>query len=135
LLARHLWQATLFGGVITLSNVTGQRIVALKLRFKADDESQAVTAFRVTIEPHGTYTSSRNSVMSGNAERMRVQVLGVQFEDGSIWGAMNSNINARDAVVPIPDSISRDSHEETETCLVHGKEMCLSSADVASKED
>lgn len=93
--------------VVALSNVTGQRIVALKLRFKADAESHAVTAFRVTIEPHASYTFSRNTVMSGSAERMRVQVVGVQFEDGSVWGAMDSTINARDAVVPVPNSISR----------------------------
>jgi beta-lactamase regulating signal transducer with metallopeptidase domain len=93
--------------VVTLSNTTGQRIVAIKLRFKADAESHAVTAFRVTIEPHASYTFSRNSVMSGSAERMRVQVLGVQFEDGSVWGSLDSTINARDAVVPIPNSISR----------------------------
>ncbi|MBV9211553.1 MAG: hypothetical protein JOZ52_13025, partial [Acidobacteria bacterium] len=92
--------------VVKLSNVTGRRIVALKLRFKADAESHAVTAFRVTIEPHSSYTFSRDSVMSGSAERMRVQVVGVQFEDGSVWGAMDSTIDARDAVVPVPNSIS-----------------------------
>lgn len=92
--------------VVKLLNVTGRRVSALKLRFKADAESHAVTAFRVTIEPHGSYTFSRNSVMSGSAERMRVQVVGVQFEDGSVWGAMDSMIDARDAVVPVPNSIS-----------------------------
>jgi hypothetical protein len=45
--------------------------------------------------------------MSGSAEQMRVQVIGVQFEDGSVWGVLDSTINGRDEVVPVPNSISR----------------------------
>ena len=90
--------------VVTLTNKTDRRIVAIKLRFKADAESHSVTATRADIGPHGTYIFRRNSVMAGSPENMHVQVLGVEFADGSVWGSMNSEINARDLWIDVPVS-------------------------------
>ncbi|HJQ67818.1 MAG TPA: M56 family metallopeptidase [Blastocatellia bacterium] len=97
--------------VLKLENTTGQRITSIKLRFKAERESHAVTFVRAVIEPHSSYTFRKNSSMSGSSRDMRVQVLGVRFEDGSVWGALDSTINARDEVVSIPLSISRPGPE------------------------
>ncbi len=92
--------------VFVLANTTGQRITSVKLRFKADRESHAVTFVRAMIEPHSSYTFRSNRTMSGSARNMRLQVLGVRFEDGSVWGSLDSTINGRDEYVSIPLSIS-----------------------------
>lgn len=87
--------------VVSLANKTDRRIVYVKIRFKADAESHAVTAMRVSIGPGGTYTFRRGSVMSGDARDMKVQVLGVQFEDGSVWGKIDASIDTRQTWLPV----------------------------------
>ncbi len=88
--------------VVTLSNTTDRRIVAVKLRFKADADSHAVTVVNGAIEPRGTLVFTRNKAMSGSAREMKVQVLGVRFEDGSVWGSLDSRIDTRQTWLPVP---------------------------------
>ncbi|HEX5733003.1 MAG TPA: M56 family metallopeptidase [Blastocatellia bacterium] len=97
--------------VLTLANTTGKRITGVKLRFKADRESHAVTFISGPIAPNSIYTVRKNTIISGSARNMRVQVLGVKFEDGSVWGSLDSTINGRDEFVSIPLSISRPGPE------------------------
>jgi hypothetical protein len=98
--------------IVTLINGSGRRIVAIKLRFKAGSDEHAVSAFRVSLDPGATYTYRSDRTITGSAASMKVQVIGVQFEDGSIWGSMNSRINARDTWVQIPLTIRRSEDEQ-----------------------
>lgn len=93
--------------VVIFANNTNRRIVALKLRFKASPAAHAVTGFRTRIEPYGSFVYQPRPGMrlSGSANDMRVQVIGVQFEDGSVWGVMDSTINGRDEWVSVPLTI------------------------------
>ena len=85
---------------VRVENRAGQRVVALRIRYKADRESHAVSGFDVSIEPGGTVTLAKDTFpVSGRAEAMTVQLLGARFEDGSVWGTMDSSIDARDAWV------------------------------------
>ena len=97
--------------ILTVTNTTGQRITRVKLRFKADRESHAVTFISGPIAPHSTYIVRKNTVISGSARNMSVQIVGVRFEDGSVWGSLDSTINGRDEFVSIPLSISRPGPE------------------------
>lgn len=97
--------------ILVLANTTGQRITGVKLRFKADRESHAVTFAKGAIEPHGSYTFRSKTIITGSATDMRVQVLGVRFEDGSVWGSLDSTINGRDEYVSIPLTISKPGPE------------------------
>jgi beta-lactamase regulating signal transducer with metallopeptidase domain len=99
--------------VLTVENTTGQRITRVKLRFKADRGSHAVTFITGPIHPNSTYTVRKSTVISGSARNMSVQILGVRFEDGSVWGSLDSTINARDEFISIPLSISRPGPEST----------------------
>lgn len=88
--------------VVTLINNSDERVVGIKLRFKADADSHAVKAIRVAIEPHASYIFAQNSIMAGRPENMHVQVLGVEFEDGRVWGSMDSWIDSRQLWVKVP---------------------------------
>ncbi len=94
---------------VTLINTTAQRIVALKIRFKTKTDEHAVNAFRATIEPHSpfVYRPKPSLYLSGKATDMRVQIIGVEFEDGSVWGSMNSRINTREEWIEVPQTIRR----------------------------
>lgn len=96
--------------VVTLTNETDQRIVAVKLRFKADADSHAVAARRISIEPHASYIFESNATIAGSPEEMHVQVLGVEFADGAVWGAMDSEVHSRDLWVDVPLAIKRPQH-------------------------
>jgi beta-lactamase regulating signal transducer with metallopeptidase domain len=89
---------------VRLENRSGHRVVAVKLRFKASPESHAVTVFSTPIEPGATAVLWRDFTMQGRAGAMTVQVVGAQFENGEVWGSMDSLIDARDAwVLPLTD--------------------------------
>ena len=90
--------------VVTLTNNSDERIVGIKLRFKAAAEGHAITARKVSIPPHALYTFRENSVMQGRPEDMHVQVLGVKFEDGKVWGSMNAQVDAREMWVNVQAS-------------------------------
>ena len=93
--------------VVLLTNNSSQRITALKLRFKSDSIAHAVTAFRADIEPHGSFVYRSNTIIPGSAEQMHVQVIGVEFIDDSIWGAMDSTISSYDLWVKVPEYIRK----------------------------
>ena len=93
--------------VVTLTNTTRQRITHLKLRFKANAPAHAVSAFAADIAPLGTYVFRSNSLVDGDPERMHVQLLGVRFEDGTVWGAFDTTIDTRDPTISVPQYIHR----------------------------
>jgi beta-lactamase regulating signal transducer with metallopeptidase domain len=93
--------------VVTLANTTDRRITHLKLRFKAGTPAHAVTAFAADIAPRGTYTFQSQSTFDGDPLRMHVQVLGVRFDNGDIWGAFDTRIDTRDPTVSVPQYIHR----------------------------
>ncbi|HYP29676.1 MAG TPA: M56 family metallopeptidase [Blastocatellia bacterium] len=92
---------------VTLVNASDRRIVSVKLRFKADADEHAVSAFRLALGPGESYTYRTNRRISGRPGSMKVQVIGVQFEDGSVWGSMDSRIDTRDNWVPVPQTIRK----------------------------
>jgi len=85
---------------VRLANRSGHRLVAVKLRYKAESESHAVSVFSTSLEPGATATLWKDFVMQGRAADMTVQVVGARFENGDVWGFMDSLIDARDAWVP-----------------------------------
>ena len=88
---------------VTLVNTTDRRITAIKLRFKWNAEEHAVTAMQVSIRPHCAYVYTKTDLtVLGDAERMSVQVLGVVFENGDVWGSMDSTISTRIDWVAVP---------------------------------
>jgi beta-lactamase regulating signal transducer with metallopeptidase domain len=97
--------------VVTLINSSGRRIVAIKLRFKANSDAHAVSAFSVSLDPGASYTYRSDASITGSAASMKVQVIGVRFEDGSLWGSMTSRINTRDIWIEIPLTIRRSEDE------------------------
>ena len=94
---------------VRVENHSARRVVALRVRYKPDRESHAVSGFDIAIEPHGTATLNKDAyAVWGRAEDMKVQLLGVQFADGSIWGTLDSSIDARDTwVYPLEGSEAR----------------------------
>lgn len=92
---------TSYWPAVTLTNDADEAVVAVKLRFSATSASQAITAVQVRIAPHASYTFKQNSIMQGRPEDMRVQLLGVQFEDGQVWGSMNAPVDARQTWVSV----------------------------------
>jgi hypothetical protein len=80
---------------LALHNTTGRRVVGLRLRFKADAESHAVTGLAESIEPDQWVFLLPRRSMRGKPEAMMVQVLGVRFADGSTWGSLDSTIDTR----------------------------------------
>jgi len=86
---------------VEIENRTDRRVVALRIRYKADDRSHGVSGAQITIEPRGTVAFRRTKFdIPGTPERMRVQLLGVRFSDGSTWGTLDSRIDGRDEWVP-----------------------------------
>ena len=86
---------------VTVENRTNRRVVAIRIRYKADDRSHGVSGTAITIEARGIGRFRRTKFdIPGTAERMRVQLLGVKFSDGSTWGTLDSTINGRDEWVP-----------------------------------
>jgi hypothetical protein len=80
---------------LSLHNTSSHRVVGLRLRFKADAQSHAVTGFDEPIEPGQTLVVPPRRSMWGKPDAMTVQVLGVQFEDGTTWGSLESTIDTR----------------------------------------
>jgi hypothetical protein len=81
---------------VQLTNLTGRAVRSVKLRFKCDAPSHAVTVLEVGMGPHATSTFRWSTWLHGRPEDMRVQLLGVRFADGSTWGTLDSWIDARD---------------------------------------
>jgi hypothetical protein len=71
-------------------------VLHVRLRFKADRESHAVTLVEGPIGSGETLRLPPGRLMWGRPETMTVQVLGVQFADGGIWGSMDSMIDTRE---------------------------------------
>lgn len=85
---------------IQLENHTGREVVSLRVRYKADAESHAVSGYQVRIPANGSVVLLRRDYdMWGRAKDMTVQLLGVRFADGSTWGTLDSRIDASDAWV------------------------------------
>ena len=91
--------------VVVLENRTPHRVTSVKLRFKAEPGSHGVTAYRTDIGPGGRSVYRSSSLIQGNASRMRVQVIGVGFDDGSLWGELDGEIDARDETIDVPQTI------------------------------
>lgn len=86
--------------IVTMRNASAKRVVALKLRFKADAESHAVIAVAVDVAPGERYTFTRHGTMSGDPHRMKVQVVAVRLGDRTVWGDMDGAIDTRVETVP-----------------------------------
>jgi hypothetical protein len=84
---------------VKLENRSAKTVVAVRLRYKPDHESHAVTGQQVRIEAHGSATVHRDLETWGRPEDMKVQLLGVRFSDGTVWGTLDSTIDARDTWV------------------------------------
>jgi hypothetical protein len=93
--------------VVRLLNTTTRRVTALKLRFKANRPAHAVAAFAADIAPRGTYVFRSDHLVEGDPADMRVQLLGVRFEDGSIWGAFDTRIDTREETIAVPQYIRK----------------------------
>ena len=82
---------------IVIENRSERRVTGLRIRYKAALESHAVSGYDVTIRPHGSVFLHREDFeMDGRPEDMTVQILGARFADGSVWGTLDSRIDARD---------------------------------------
>jgi hypothetical protein len=90
---------------VQLENRSAHTVTAVKLRFKADRESHAVTFVQGPIGPGQSVVVRKIGFEAwGRAADMTVQVVGVHFDDGSVWGSMDSLIDARDPwVYPLTD--------------------------------
>ena len=85
---------------VRLENHSTHNVVGLRLRYKADAESHAVSGYEVNIPARQSVVLRRRDFdMWGSPKDMTVQVLGVRFDDGSTWGTLDSRIDARDAWV------------------------------------
>jgi hypothetical protein len=81
---------------LALLNASAREVLHVRLRFKADRESHAVTLVEGPIGSGETLRLPPGRLMWGRPETMTVQVLGVQFADGGIWGSMDSMIDTRE---------------------------------------
>jgi beta-lactamase regulating signal transducer with metallopeptidase domain len=90
---------------VTVSNTTDRRIVVVKLRFKAGADAHAVTVQRVDIGPSGRHVFASDTTLAGSPDRVTVQVVGVEFENGDVWGLLDSTIDSRWPDVPVPNAI------------------------------
>jgi beta-lactamase regulating signal transducer with metallopeptidase domain len=84
---------------LVLRNTDDRRVVQVRLRFKANPESHAVTVLDQPIGPGEMLETPPRRAMRGTPEAMMVQVLGVRFEDGRTWGTMSSTIDARQGLI------------------------------------
>ncbi len=80
---------------LTLLNRSDRAVTDVRLRFKADRESHAVTVLHTPIPPGARLHFVRSGTMWGAPDVMTVQVLGVRFEDGTHWGSLGSTIDTR----------------------------------------
>lgn len=80
---------------VRIENHSKLEVVALRLRYKAASESHAVSGFTVSIPPGGAIDLRKTYWMDGSAQVMTVQLLGVRFADGTVYGSMGSRIDAR----------------------------------------
>jgi beta-lactamase regulating signal transducer with metallopeptidase domain len=80
---------------LALHNTSARRVVGLRLRFKADPESHAVTGVEESIEPGQWLFLLPRGSMWGKPDAMTVQVLGVRFADAGTWGSLDSTIDTR----------------------------------------
>jgi hypothetical protein len=78
-----------------LRNTSTRTVLSVRIRFKADPESHAVTAIQGPIAPGQTLRIAPGTTMWGRPEAMTIQVLGVLFTDGSVWGSLDSTIDTR----------------------------------------
>lgn len=78
---------------LTLVNQTGRRITFLRVSLRAGFHD--IVGFPVRIEPQASYDLRPdwrqwwNTVKAGSARSAVTEVIGVQFEDGSRWGAFD----------------------------------------------
>ena len=85
---------------VVIENRSDRWVTSLRLRYKADAPSHAVSGYSVSIRPHGSVLIHREDYeIAGKPENMTVQILGAQFEDGTVWGTLDSKIDGRDAWV------------------------------------
>ena len=97
---REAGQPMTYLPAVKLENHGTHAVVGLRLRYKADAESHAVSGYDVKIPAKSSVVLRRRDFdMWGKPQDMTVQILGVRFDDGSIWGTMDSRIDARDAWV------------------------------------
>jgi len=80
---------------VKIENRSSRQVVALRLRFKAEPVGHGVSGYQVTIEPGSSVELRKSFWINGRAEDMTVQLLGVRFRDGTVYGAMDSRIDAR----------------------------------------
>jgi hypothetical protein len=102
-------QRTALLPAVRLENRTDREVVEVRLRYKADRGSHAVSGYDVEIPPHSSLVLRRDQYdIWGDPAAMTVQLLGVRFEDGSVWGTMDSQIDTRDAwVYPLKGADTR----------------------------
>ena len=82
---------------ITVRNDARRTIVAVRVRYKATADEHGVSGFRVLVRPGRTAVlGDMARLMTGRPETMTVQLLGVRFDDGSVWGSMDSRIDTRE---------------------------------------
>jgi hypothetical protein len=80
-----------------LRNTSTRTVQSVRIRYKADQESHAVTVVKGPIGPGQTLHVPEGRTMWGKPEAMTIQVLGVLFTDGTIWGSLDSTIDTRQA--------------------------------------
>ena len=81
---------------LVLHNTSPRNVIRVRLRYKADRESHAVSVVDEPIGPGETLRLPPGRSMWGTPEAMTVQVLGVTFADGDIWGSVDSMIDTRE---------------------------------------
>jgi len=86
---------------VRLRNLTGRAVKDVKLRFKVNRESHAVSVLFAGLGPHATSSFRWSTWLEGRPEDMKVQLLGVRFADGTTWGTLDSWIDARDQWIPV----------------------------------
>lgn len=84
---------------VKLENRSSKTVVSVRLRYKPNTDSHAVTGQDVRIAPHGSAVVHRDLETWGRPQDMTVQLLGVRFSDRTVWGTLDSSIDARDAWV------------------------------------
>ena len=101
--AEHEHSATSFVPAVRLENLTARTVTGVRLRYKAEPGSHAVSAYEVRILPRRSIVVARPGYeIWGRASEMTVQVLGVRFAGGRTWGSMDSHPDPRAAWVDAP---------------------------------
>ena len=102
-------QRTALLPAVRLENRTDREVVAVRLRYKAERQSHAVSGYDVEIPPHSSLVLRREQYdIWGEPAAMTVQLLGARFADGSVWGTLDSRIDTRDAwVYPLEGAETR----------------------------